>query len=518
MVKGKQKVKKGTKNAVHESEFDEKDESPKELSKGKKGTIDIETKQENSIGRRRRQRSTQSRHRGWETFNAKQFRNVAVPLDYVEPVERDGKKVTMVLKRDLSPEIEYWQSSVFSFVLGANPPYKVMDNYYRKTWQHIGVDKILVLPNGFYVIRSKSINDAEEALKEPITYLGTNHVIVKPRNVEKGLNHKEIKHVPVWVQFHGLELKYWNPATLGRIASTLGCPIAANSCKTSKDRANFPRVLVDVKIHDFPPGVAHFVDEHGNVLEQSVYYEWRPTLCSHCKNYGHGAEVCRKKAQEVVVVDKKKIEGLINTAKTQQWQIVGKKKRIEMIPDEVPDPDELQEVTTVETNLKGKAKEKRQVSPRRYTILKDADEEMQQEASTSTCMDHLTEEQNKEKARRGTPIDLEVNEDVQVRQRVVSSQCAFSSQRAVSSTEENQRAEAVDVQEKQHAVSPQCAVSTANSEVPHDTLAVVSKDCNDEDDEEDEVVAKDCNDKDFLRIYSPASRITFPLDEFSNSW
>ncbi|MCD7445788.1 hypothetical protein HAX54_000026, partial [Datura stramonium] len=49
------------------------------------------------------------------------------------------------------------------------------------------------------------------------------------------------------------------------------------------------------------PDVINFVNEKGNVMEQKVQYDWKPTLCSHCKKYGHGVEECRKvKSKETV--------------------------------------------------------------------------------------------------------------------------------------------------------------------------------------------------------------------------
>ncbi|CAI9094474.1 OLC1v1030220C1 [Oldenlandia corymbosa var. corymbosa] len=39
-------------------------------------------------------------------------------------------------------------NSVISFVLGANPPIKIMERYYKQLWKHLGVEKVLLLPTG----------------------------------------------------------------------------------------------------------------------------------------------------------------------------------------------------------------------------------------------------------------------------------------------------------------------------------------------------------------------------------
>ncbi|KAL2937219.1 Gag-Pol polyprotein, partial [Bienertia sinuspersici] len=39
------------------------------------------------------------------------------------------------------PEVDYWNSSIVAFVLGANPPEFVMDGYLRRVWKDYRVDK-----------------------------------------------------------------------------------------------------------------------------------------------------------------------------------------------------------------------------------------------------------------------------------------------------------------------------------------------------------------------------------------
>ncbi|CAI9089388.1 OLC1v1023954C1 [Oldenlandia corymbosa var. corymbosa] len=191
-------------------------------------------------------------------------KKVGVSLDYVEPEEKNGIQIAMVQKQDVQSEMEYWQPSIISFVLGANPPFKVMESFYTRISKHLDIDRVILFPAGLYVIRFKTVDSRDEALADPVQCLGSNPVIIKPWKVERGSSYKEVKHVPVWVQFPGLELKFWNLATLSRIAN-----------------------------------------EEGNLMEQDVYYEWRPTQCKSCCYFRHGEEDCRKKEKpkEVIKVD-----------------------------------------------------------------------------------------------------------------------------------------------------------------------------------------------------------------------
>ena len=45
----------------------------------------------------------------------------------------DGKKIAKIEKVDVKSEIEYWQNAVICSVLGANPPYEIMQGFVRRT-------------------------------------------------------------------------------------------------------------------------------------------------------------------------------------------------------------------------------------------------------------------------------------------------------------------------------------------------------------------------------------------------
>lgn len=49
------------------------------------------------------------------------------------------------------------------------------------------------------------------------------------------------------------------------------------------------------------PKIISFRNEKGQLVEQKVSYEWKPTLCKYCKKYAHSQEICRKKAMPTAV-------------------------------------------------------------------------------------------------------------------------------------------------------------------------------------------------------------------------
>ncbi|CAI9089643.1 OLC1v1024255C1 [Oldenlandia corymbosa var. corymbosa] len=112
----------------------------------------------------------------------KRLKKGGVPLDYIEPEVKDGFQVALVLQRDVQSELDYWQPSILIFVLGANPPYEVMNSFYRRIWKHLNGDKVILLPTRLFVIHFKTMEDRDEALSDPINDLGANSFSVLDMN------------------------------------------------------------------------------------------------------------------------------------------------------------------------------------------------------------------------------------------------------------------------------------------------------------------------------------------------
>ncbi|CAI9106339.1 OLC1v1005469C1 [Oldenlandia corymbosa var. corymbosa] len=82
---------------------------------------------------------------------------------------------------------------------GANPPIWVMEDYLKKIWGRRGVDKVIHLPSGLFVVRFNTLHAREEVLSVNMYQFGLKPLIVKPWNVEKGLSYRDVDKVPVWI-------------------------------------------------------------------------------------------------------------------------------------------------------------------------------------------------------------------------------------------------------------------------------------------------------------------------------
>ena len=46
---------------------------------------------------------------------------------------------------DIQGEIDYWNSAIICYVLGANPPSMVMEGFVRRIWRNLGLDKVAMV-------------------------------------------------------------------------------------------------------------------------------------------------------------------------------------------------------------------------------------------------------------------------------------------------------------------------------------------------------------------------------------
>lgn len=61
-----------------------------------------------------------------------------------------GKTIGIIEAEDVKSEVDYWSTAIVCYVLGANPPYAVMNGYF---WGKLGLDKVLLMNNGCFLVR-----------------------------------------------------------------------------------------------------------------------------------------------------------------------------------------------------------------------------------------------------------------------------------------------------------------------------------------------------------------------------
>ena len=83
--------------------------------------------------------------------------------------------------------------------------------------------------------------------------------------------------------------------SLFKIIGQIGNPIRVDFHTKEMNRLSYPRVLIEVLLDQDLEEKICFEDEYGYVNEVKVIYEWKPSVCKHCRGIGHLTEECRKK-------------------------------------------------------------------------------------------------------------------------------------------------------------------------------------------------------------------------------
>jgi len=71
---------------------------------------------------------------------------------------------------------------------------------------------------------------------------------VKPWSPKLDINTDAIATLPFWIQFPGLDIKYWGTQCLSKFGGMLGTPLKMDKCIKEKTVLKYARMLVKMHI------------------------------------------------------------------------------------------------------------------------------------------------------------------------------------------------------------------------------------------------------------------------------
>ncbi|XP_062080614.1 uncharacterized protein LOC133785384 [Humulus lupulus] len=194
---------------------------------------------------------------------------------------------------DIAEEVNFWQSSLVCYVLGANPPIRILEGFVRRLWKD-QVDKVGILSSGIFIIHFLTMEVRDGILEGGYLFFGNKPLIMKAWNPVDDITKEDIDSVPTWVQLGGLDIKYWGDRSLFKIVGQIGKPIQVDSITKNRDRLAYSRILIEVTMTQEFPSRISFLNEFDQEVDIFVKYEWKPTVCMNYSGLGHEAQVCRK--------------------------------------------------------------------------------------------------------------------------------------------------------------------------------------------------------------------------------
>lgn len=198
---------------------------------------------------------------------------------------------------DIQPELDYWNSALICYIVGANPPTAVMEGFVRQIWRNMGVDKVAVIRKGIFIVRLTTMENRDNILLGNMAFFDSKPLIVKAWEPDMNVQKDDLTVIPIWIQLH-LDFKYWGVNCWKKITSPIGKFLKTDQATEKRDKLMYARVMVEVMIdQDFPDQLS-FINEKGIDVVFGVTYEWKPDLCDHCKKMGHNTEECRKEVRK----------------------------------------------------------------------------------------------------------------------------------------------------------------------------------------------------------------------------
>lgn len=115
----------------------------------------------------------------------------------------------------------YWQSSIVCDVLGDNPPIKVMEGFVHRISKNIGIDKIVVLGRGIFLIRFNCQDSMLKVINWTHCFFDNKPFIMKPWYADMEVLEDDLKSFHIWVKVPQMDIKYWGENTLIKISGLI---------------------------------------------------------------------------------------------------------------------------------------------------------------------------------------------------------------------------------------------------------------------------------------------------------
>ncbi|KAK4724533.1 hypothetical protein R3W88_027312 [Solanum pinnatisectum] len=169
-------------------------------------------------------------------------------------------------KKDVQREIEYWRTLMICYI-----------------------EKIAQVNRRVFMVRFLESEERDAVVKEGVITFDKKPIVIKQWKPDIEVMKEIVDKVPLWIKMPGLEAKYWGKVAPTKIATT-----------TQKNKLMFARVLVEMPLNNTYLSDVMFENENGKIMKQKVEYEWKPVLCSRCRNFGHELGECRKQLEEEI--------------------------------------------------------------------------------------------------------------------------------------------------------------------------------------------------------------------------
>lgn len=134
---------------------------------------------------------------------------------------------------DVNESIQYWQYALIGTVIGAKIHVHAMKRFVASRWSL--THQIHMADSGIFVFRFDSTEDQVDVLGGgPWMINGSFPLVLKKWTPRISLDPCTLVDYPVWIKLPGLDLQFWSPLMLGKIASLIGKPCCIDKLTVQK--------------------------------------------------------------------------------------------------------------------------------------------------------------------------------------------------------------------------------------------------------------------------------------------
>ncbi|KAB5521998.1 hypothetical protein DKX38_026317 [Salix brachista] len=215
----------------------------------------------------------------------------------LEKIARQPPGTILQIPKDMQlADAEDWKRSMIGFFVSYKLPFYAVQSIANRIWKTHGLEKTMVLSNGFMVFRFSSVTQMEEVLARGPWMFGGKTILLQQWKPGFKFDRNKIKTIPVWARLQGLPFPLWNKQGLSMAASMVGRPLASDEATLNGTRVEYARVCIEIEadvplVHHFQ--VASSFSEEPITVD--VTYEWKPSRCEICQVFGHS---CRPQTKE----------------------------------------------------------------------------------------------------------------------------------------------------------------------------------------------------------------------------
>ncbi|KAL2922358.1 polyprotein [Bienertia sinuspersici] len=196
------------------------------------------------------------------------------------PVQGNTPTIAKIEMCDVNKQIEYWSSALICYVLGANPPFNVINGFFNQIWKNMGIEKVVVIGKGIFIVIFKTIDQLNLVLNGVPQFFDFKLLIKKAWDSDILILKEDVRTVLVWIKLPRLDIKYQGVSCLEKIVGGVEF------------------LLIWELMMPFLIAYALKM-KRVYIVKQVVEYEWKPVMYTNCKLFGHTQELCKNKKKSI---------------------------------------------------------------------------------------------------------------------------------------------------------------------------------------------------------------------------